>query len=168
MQGHRTGWLARDIDLMVYIKATNNDSSAVGVDGYLLETKYPDGWKRLPRIDLDDPLSVEFLAQKGDNKQPLVWDFSNRAFDLVIQSSAIEPGHTVAGWAFFNWPSPKERAKEPYAMPMLRRDLPFRFSILDTKGEVTKVAAPFTGSFELLHRGGWEVMSEDYGLPWRK
>lgn len=148
------GWIRRDIDLALYLKVTNNSTSPTELSGYLLEIKTDRDWKRIARVELFDPFSVEWSPPNAP--QPSYLDLSENGFDVLARSKTIEPGHSIEGWAFFTG----------LDSPVVAQ---LRLALFDTKGGSAKIRMPMPRPAELaasITRASFKVLPRDWKPPW--
>jgi hypothetical protein len=142
-------WIKQDLDMAVYLRVTNNSNTDAEITNYHLEIKSSEGWMQLRNFTVTHPYSIGSTI----NSRLFVFDVSNNSFDLQTQSTAIQPGHSIEGWAFFN------------SNLKIQGNGLFRLTLFDNKDNITKIKIPFPKLNEaqpFFRSGNFIVLSDDH------
>lgn len=137
-------------NLAVHITLTNTSDMAREIRGYRLEIDTGQGWQSMLNLAVLNPydIALPFLSKKDR-----CWDLSEESFDIRARSTVVEPGHSIRGWAFFDW------NRATVECNLVKRT---RLSVLDGTGVTTKITQvgliPADSELSLLGGGGMRVV----------
>jgi hypothetical protein len=96
--------IRENIDLVMVLRVENKNLQPIEIANYSLDARTPlKGWKQIKRIKpvLPEKFFTEYID--SSNPTPKYLDFSKDSFDVLAQTKALEAGHSITGWSFFNF-----------------------------------------------------------------
>jgi len=153
----KLGELLAPVGIAIVIEVTNKRSTAVRVVDYFLDVDVNTRWIRLPNLQALNGTDF-FWANNGNLKNSTRLDFSENGFDAQARRITLQPGESVKGWTFFEWPQ-ELREKTP-------RTGRFRITLEDSHGQrqtsILSEPKPGETGGSALVGGEWRVMPKEY------
>jgi hypothetical protein len=97
------GPLIAPLGYLIAIEVINTGSRPTKIASYTFDVFVNGDWARLPNLPFLDPQAF-FWVNNGDLKSCRRLDFKSNAFDLLARGRLLEPGDSVTGVMFFEWP----------------------------------------------------------------
>lgn len=98
-----------------------NTRTATKIRDYSLDVEVKNKWWHLPNLGARNP--TEFFWVKDGNLATCIrLDFTESAFDTIAANHLLQPGDSVKGWMFFEWP-PELRSAAAVKIARLRLNL---------------------------------------------
>ena len=105
----------------VVLEVLNNRATATKIHGYVVDIAVGNEWVRLPNLQALNPNEF-FWIDNGNLKTCTRLDFTQTSFDMQARDRTLQPGESVRGWMFFEWP-PELRSSEAPRFRQLRIQL---------------------------------------------
>jgi hypothetical protein len=116
------------IGLAIDVEVVNNRSTMTKIQAHVLDVYINGSWKRLHTFTVTDPLSL-YWATGQDLSKAKREDFRQNALDVLARNTSLEPGQSLRGWLFYQWP---EALRTPSPGPAFDR---MRLTIWNSHGE---------------------------------
>ncbi|MBI2361283.1 MAG: hypothetical protein HYV04_20650 [Deltaproteobacteria bacterium] len=151
------GDLLAPVGFAVVVEVTNKLSSAARIVDYFVDMKVDDRWVRLPNLQALNGTEF-FWINNGNFQTATRLDFRENGLDAQARLLTLQPGESVKGWMFFEWP-PELREKAPLTGGL-------RITLENSHGQrqtlLLSSPKPQEPGGSSLAGGEWHVMPKDY------
>jgi hypothetical protein len=91
------------IGLAIDVEIVNKRSTTTKIQAHVLDVYIDGSWIRLHTFSVANPLSLYMVTKPNLSKAKRL-DFRQNALDVLAQNTFLEPGQSLRGWLFYQWP----------------------------------------------------------------
>lgn len=149
----KPGQLLAPVGLAAVVEVTNKRPTAARVFSYVVDAPIKGQWTRLHNLQALNPRGF-FWIGNNNFKAATQLDFSDNSFDIKARDQTLQPGESIQGWIFIEWPA-ELRARVPDVRQL-------RVTIENSHGErqISTLASPTAqeAGESVIAGGSWHVL----------
>lgn len=141
----------------VVLEIINNRPTIAKVHDYLLDIDVNNDWRPLPNLQALNPRDFYWVVN-SDLRSCGRLDFTETGFDFQARRTNLQPGESIKGWMFFEWP-PELRGTDPTPIRNFRIRIENAHGELQT--ETINTDRPQDPGSSALGGGSWRVLPRE-------